>query len=286
MRCIDSELPFEIPSSWEWCRVRNISQSYIGLTYSPSEVSEKGIIVLRSSNIKDGKIDLTDIVRVHKEISDKLQVNVNDIIICARNGSKKLVGKSAIITEKSEPMTFGAFMAICKTQLYRYVYLFLQSDLFFSQLRKVSDTTTINQLTQNNFNSFLVPIPPKKEQDRIIKKYEELLPLVESYGASQEQLDELNVRLFSDLKKSILQEAIQGKLVEQCATDEPASKLLERIREEKKQLVKAGKLKAKDIVHHEMYPRFYFYIYYILLCLYHESWLSLNRNYNTFHLYS
>ena len=151
VRCIDDEIPFEIPSNWAWCRISDISQSYIGLTYSPSDVNDNGTIVLRSSNIKDGKLDLTDIVRVNKVINDKLRVNVNDIIICARNGSRKLVGKSALITEIHEPMTFGAFMAICKTALYKYVYLFLQSDLFFSQLRKVSDTTTINQLTQNNF---------------------------------------------------------------------------------------------------------------------------------------
>ena len=247
VRCIDDEIPFEIPNSWTWCRIRDISQSYIGLTYAPTDVSTQGTIVLRSSNIKDGKLDLSDIVRVNKTINEKLQVNVNDIIICARNGSKKLVGKSAIVKELNEPMTFGAFMAICKTQLYNYIYLFLQSDLFFSQLRKVSDTTTINQLTQNNFNGFLVPIPPYSEQERIIAKYKELLPIVEKYGSVQEELDKLNSTIFDTIKKSILQEAIQGRLVEQAPSEEPAIKLLERIRKEKQALVKQGKLKPKDI---------------------------------------
>ena len=247
VRCIDDEIPFEIPENWAWCRISDISQSYIGLTYSPSDVNDNGTIVLRSSNIKDGKLDLTDIVRVNKVINDKLRVNVNDIIICARNGSRKLVGKSALITEIHEPMTFGAFMAICKTALYKYVYLFLQSDLFFSQLRKVSDTTTINQLTQNNFNGFLLPIPPIKEQERIIAKYQDLLPIVEQYGECQEQLDILNTSLYSDLKKSILHEAIQGRLIEQSEEDEPATELLKRIQQEKQKLVKEGKLKAKDI---------------------------------------
>ena len=247
VRCIDDEIPFEIPENWAWCRISDISQSYIGLTYSPSDVNDNGTIVLRSSNIKDGKLDLTDIVRVNKVINDKLRVNVNDIIICARNGSRKLVGKSALITEIHEPMTFGAFMAICKTALYKYVYLFLQSDLFFSQLRKVSDTTTINQLTQNKFNGFLLPIPPIKEQERIIAKYQDLLPIVEQYGECQEQLDILNTSLYSDLKKSILHEAIQGRLIEQSEEDEPATELLKRIQQEKQKLVKEGKLKAKDI---------------------------------------
>ena len=246
--CIDDEIPFEIPKGWEWCRVREISQSYIGLTYSPSEVSSDGVIVLRSSNIQNGKISLNDIVRVKSSISEKLWVEENDIIICARNGSKKLVGKSAIVEEISEPMTFGAFMTICKTVLYRYVHIFLQSDLFFSQLRNVSGTTTINQLTQNNFNGFLIPIPPKREQERISNKLSDISPLVDKYGDLQCKLDSLNTRINELLKKSILQEAIQGKLVPQDPNDEPASVLLQRIKEEKQRLVKEGKLKKKDIV--------------------------------------
>ena len=248
MVCIDDEIPFEIPSGWEWCRIREISQSYIGLTYSPSEVSSDGVIVLRSSNIQNGKISLNDIVRVKSSISEKLWVEENDIIICARNGSKKLVGKSAIVEEISEPMTFGAFMTICKTFLYRYVHIFLQSDLFFSQLRNVSGTTTINQLTQNNFNEFLIPIPPKREQERISNKLSDISPLVDKYGGLQCKLDSLNTRINELLKKSILQEAIQGKLVPQAPNDEPASVLLQRIKEEKQRLVKEGKLKKKDVV--------------------------------------
>ena len=248
MVCIDDEIPFEIPKGWEWCRVREISQSYIGLTYSPSEVSSDGVIVLRSSNIQNGKISLNDIVRVKSSISEKLWVEENDIIICARNGSKKLVGKSAIVEEISEPMTFGAFMTICKTVLYRYVHVFLQSDLFFSQLRNVSGTTTINQLTQNNFNGFLIPIPPKREQERISNKLSDISPLVDKYGDLQCKLDSLNTRINELLKKSILQEAIQGKLVPQAPNDEPASVLLQRIKEEKQKLVKEGKLKKKDAI--------------------------------------
>ena len=248
VKCIDDEIPFEIPQSWCWTRICNITQSYIGLTYSPSEVSSQGTIVLRSSNIKNGRLDLCDIVRVSKEIPEKLRVAPNDIIICARNGSKRLVGKSAIVDTVNEPMTFGAFMAICKTPLYKYIYQFLQSDLFFSQLRDVSGTTTINQLTQNNFNAFLVPIPPIEEQQRIVERIEETMPIADKYEKSQEALDKLNAEIFDKLKKSVLQEAIQGKLVPQDHNDEPASVLLERIKEEKAKLFKEGKLKKKDLV--------------------------------------
>ncbi|MFU2357673.1 MAG: restriction endonuclease subunit S [Bacteroidales bacterium] len=247
VKCIDEEVPFEIPQGWEWCRIRNISQSYIGLTYSPSEVSSQGTIVLRSSNIQDGRIVFDDIVRVTKNISEKLLVEKNDIIICARNGSAKLVGKSAIVTEITEPMTFGAFMAICKTSLYQYVSIFLQSDLFFSQLRGVSGTTTINQLTQSNFNNFLITIPPLEEQHRIFEKVNDVLPIVEIYGNKQEQLDKLNDNLRENFKKSILQEAIQGKLVPQIAEEGTAQELLKQIKAEKQKLVKEGKLKKSAL---------------------------------------
>ena len=175
-KCLDitEQIPFEIPSNWEWCRVRNVSNSYIGLTYKPTDIDEKGIIVLRSCNIRNGKLALDDIVRVSSSISEKLLLEENDIIICARNGSKRLVGKSALIRNLTEPMTFGAFMAICKTPIYEYMFAYLQSDLFFGQLRDVSNTTTINQLTQNKFNDFLIPIPPVKEQERIAFKISQL----------------------------------------------------------------------------------------------------------------
>ena len=175
-KCLDitEQIPFEIPSNWEWCRVRNVSNSYIGLTYKPTDIDEKGTIVLRSCNIRNGKLALDDIVRVNSSISEKLLIEENDIIICARNGSKRLVGKSALIRKLSEPMTFGAFMAICKTPIYEYMFAYLQSDLFFGQLRDVSNTTTINQLTQNKFNDFLIPIPPIREQERIAFKISQL----------------------------------------------------------------------------------------------------------------
>ena len=246
--CIDDEIPFEIPSGWEWCRIRDISQSYIGLTYKPTDVTQTGTIVLRSSNIQEGQLDLNDIVRVSTPIPDKLWVEENDIVICARNGSKKLVGKSAIVDSLKEPMTFGAFMAICKTPIFRYVYNFLQSELFYAQLRGVSGTTTINQLTQNNFNNFLIPIPPFGEQQRIDERLQIIIPLGYKYSESQEKLDVLNNSLSNSFRKSILQEAIQGRLVPQDDSDEPSSVLLQRIREEKLRLVKEGKLKKKDVL--------------------------------------
>lgn len=179
----EDEKPFEIPKSWEWVRICDISESFIGLTYKPTDVSTNGWIVLRSSNIQEGILDYNDIVKVNVEVSEKLRVRVNDIIICARNGSKKLVGKSALVREVNEPTTFGAFMAICRTQFYEYIAKYLLSPLFFQQLRKDSDTTTINQLTQKNFNRYLVPLPPLAEQHRIVAKIEQLMKEIDKLKA-------------------------------------------------------------------------------------------------------
>ena len=173
------EVPFDIPKGWSWSRIVTISDSYIGLTYKPTDiVNDGGYIVLRSSNIKDGKICLEDIVKVSSSIPDKLKVRKNDIIICARNGSKKLVGKSAIVDLDAPNLTFGAFMAICRTPLFAYVSKFLLTACFFEQLAAVSGTTTINQLTQASFNSFLVPIPPLAEQNRIVAKINEIFAML------------------------------------------------------------------------------------------------------------
>ena len=173
------EVPFDLPKGWSWSRIATISDSYIGLTYKPTDiVNDNGYIVLRSSNIKDGKIDLEDIVRVSTNIPDKLKVRKNDIVICARNGSKKLVGKSAIVELDAPNLTFGAFMAICRTPLFAYVSKFLLTACFFEQLAAVSGTTTINQLTQASFNSFLIPIPPLAEQNRIVAKINEMFAML------------------------------------------------------------------------------------------------------------
>ena len=180
-------------------------------------------------------------------IPEKLLVEKNDIIICARNGSRKLVGKSAIIKELHEPMTFGAFMAICKTPLYKYVSIYLQTPLFFSQLREDNETTTICQLTQSRFNNFLIPIPPFPEQYKICNRMDDLSRVLNLYEETFDKLSTLNDNLRNSIKKSILQEAIQGRLVPQIESEGTAEHLLAEIREEKIRLVKEGKLKKSAL---------------------------------------
>ena len=241
------EIPYDLPLGWEWVRLGNVGLSNIGLTYKPADItqSDSGIPVLRSSNIQNNKIYLQDLVRVTTEIKNQnLFVEIGDILVCARNGSKNLVGKSAIITELKEPMTFGAFMAIFRSQINNWVKIYLDSPLFKKTLESVN-TVTINQITQNNLKNAIIPVPPLAEQKRIVERLEEILPLVDEYGKNEEILSEMNQKLPKQIRQSILQYAVQGKLVEQNPQDEPASELLKRIKAEKDQLIKDGKIKKE-----------------------------------------
>ncbi len=166
IQCIDDELPFDLPDGWEWCNLSMIGTTNIGLTYRPTDIDVNGTMVLRSSNIVNDEINLDDLVRVNTKIRDNQYVQNNDILICARNGSRSLVGKCALVYDLDQPASFGAFMAVYRTCFYKYVLYFLRSNLF----RKVfedGNSTTINQLTQDMLKRAIIPFPPTAEQERI-----------------------------------------------------------------------------------------------------------------------
>lgn len=173
-RCIDEELLFELPNGWEWCNLSMIGTTNIGLTYRPTDIIDDGTIVLRSSNIVNDKIDLDDLVRVKTQIRDNQYVQPNDILICARNGSKALVGKCALIGNMEEPASFGAFMAVYRTDYYKYVLHYLRSNLFRNVFND-SNSTAINQLTQDMLKRAVIPFPPFEEQQRIVDLIDKLL---------------------------------------------------------------------------------------------------------------
>ena len=122
------DIPFNIPDNWEWCNLSMIGSTNIGLTYKPVDIVADGTMVLRSSNIINGKIDLSDLVRVNSTIRENQYIQENDILICARNGSKALVGKCAIYENANEKASFGAFMAVYRSRFFKYVYYFLKVD--------------------------------------------------------------------------------------------------------------------------------------------------------------
>lgn len=216
--------PFEIPDSWEWVKLDEIATSNIGLTYSPKDIVEDGVPVYRSNNIKDNKICLDEIVSVSCHILDKQYLHNGDLLICARNGSRRLVGKNTIIENLEHPTSFGAFMAVCRSCYNPWIKLLLDSAYFNSYLDE-SNSTAINQITQKMLLNFVLPFPPQKEQSRIIAAFSSTECIIDSVEQRESEL-KTNI---TNLKSKILDLAMQGKLVPQDPTDEPAADMLMRI---------------------------------------------------------
>lgn len=222
--CDKPHYPYELPKGWCWTTLGDIAESNIGLTYKPSDICLDGIPVYRSNNIKNGHIDLSDVVRVNTKILEKQFLNEGDLLICARNGSRRLVGKNAIISQLDEPAAFGAFMAVCRSSYNPWICLVLNTT-YFDRYLDDSNSATINQVTQSMLLAFPVPFPPKNEQDRIINEVAQLESVVANIN---DNIDCLNT-VIKQTKSKILNLAIHGKLVPQDPTDEPAYELLKRI---------------------------------------------------------
>ena len=237
------EIPFEIPTNWSWCRLSDIGYTNIGLTYHPQDIVKDGIIVIRSSNIINGETDYTDLVKVNCPIRKNQYLNRNDIVICVRNGSKALVGKCAIFKETSRKVAFGAFMAIFRTPCYRYVYHYLNTQLFRRYFNS-DDTKQINQITQKILKNALIPLPPQNEQNRIVDKIEEIFSVLDTIDEYQSQY------LFNveTLRNKLFDAAIQGKLSEQRLEDGTAEELYTKLQAEKTVLMQEGKAKKEKVL--------------------------------------
>ena len=168
LHCLDDQLPFELPDGWEWCNLSMIGTTNIGITYRPTDIELGGIMVLRSCNIVNDQVDLSGLVRVKTTVRENQFAQKNDILICARNGSRSLVGKCALIPDLREPASFGAFMAIYRTEYFEFIVHYLRSS-FFRSVFDDSNSTAINQLTQDMLKRAIVPLPPLSEQRRIVE---------------------------------------------------------------------------------------------------------------------
>ncbi len=166
-----------IPNSWKWVKLSDIALSNIGLTYKTSDKTSDGVIVLRSSNIQNGKMDYNDIVKINMAIPENKMCDIGDIVMCVRNGSKSLIGKVAVIDKPN--MSFGAFMSIIKSRCNQFLYYFFTSNIFKKQMHINSSTETINQITQDMLFNCVIPLPPIEEQQRIVERLDALLPLCE-----------------------------------------------------------------------------------------------------------
>ena len=150
--------PRSNPKGWKIKKLPDIASYSIGLTYKPEQLCEDGTIVLRSGNIQEGEIDLQDLVRVNAPIRDNLWVKEGDILMCSRNGSASLVGKVAQIKSIVEPMTYGAFMTIIRSEYSDYLYMYFQSGDFRDQISS-GKSSTMNQITQKMLDKIEIPIP-------------------------------------------------------------------------------------------------------------------------------
>ena len=165
--------PIENEKGWEVKKLGEVATSQIGLTYKPEHVSdnEDGVVVLRSGNIQDNEIDLDDIVRVNCPVKEQKYVQKNDILMCSRNGSHRLVGKVAMIPELKERMTYGAFMTIIRSEYQFYLFEFFKTPCFRMQLSD-AQTSTINQITVRMLNEIKLSIPPIAMEHSFASKIE------------------------------------------------------------------------------------------------------------------
>ena len=253
VRCIDDEIPFDIPDTWEWVRIKSIFFTTSGGTPikgHPEYYANGTIPWVKSGELCDKYLYNAETFITEEALKhSSAKYFPVDTVAVAMYGAT--IGKTSIFKEK-----LTTNQAICGIFpngyiVPEYLYYFIQE--------KTHDYLSIAfgsgqpNISQEKIKDTIIPIPPQSEQYRIVEVLNLLIPKIEEYNTAQSQLNTLNSEIKSILKKSILQEAIQGRLVEQCEADEPASKLLERIQEEKKQLVKQGKLKAKDLTNSHIF---------------------------------
>ena len=248
VKCIDEEVPFEIPQGWEWERWGNISQS-IQYGYNAPALEHGAIKMVRISDIQENCVlwDNVPYCQIEENDIDTYLLKVNDMLFARTGGT---VGKSFLVEEVPERAIYAGYLIRTRYSSLlnpRYMKLFMESQLYWEQLKNGTIATAQPNCNGKTLAKMLLPIPPTKEQNRIVGKLTQLSSFLNNYTLCQERLNLLNEEIKEQLKKSILQEAIQGKLVPQIAEEGTAQELLEQIKAEKQKLVKEGKLKKSAL---------------------------------------
>ena len=250
----DDEIPFEIPDSWKWGRLNDIVIKTIKRGKSPTYIAKSNTLVFaQKCNTKAGRIDLSlaqflDESKLEKYPAEEFMQSGDIVINSTGNGT---LGRVGIYTSNDNPdgrpVVPDSHVTVIRVN--RDIDdLFVYYGLKYYQpfMEKLgSGSTNQTELPASIVQKILFPIPPLSEQKRIVAKIEELLPLVERYGEAWKQLEEFNQKFPDDMKKSILQQAIQGKLVEQRPEEGTGEELYQQIQAEKQKLIKAGKLKKE-----------------------------------------
>ncbi len=245
VRCIEDELPFEIPDSWEWKSWGDISFKIKYGFNAPAKQSGT-IKMVRISDIQNNAVnwDTVPYCAIDDSLINDYLLNDNDILFARTGGT---VGKSFLVNNINEKAIYAGYLIRTvfdhKNLNPKYLKYFMESELYWNQLKNGTIATAQPNCNGQTLSKMKLPIPPLEEQNRIILKLQKLEPLIQKYQKIEEQLYELNSSIKEHLKKSILQYAIEGKLVPQDPNDEPASILLERIQKEKQKLISEGKIK-------------------------------------------
>ena len=245
VRCIEDELPFEIPDSWEWKSWGDISFKIQYGFNAPAKQSGT-IKMVRISDIQNNAVnwDTVPYCAIDDSLINDYLLNDNDILFARTGGT---VGKSFLVNNINEKAIYAGYLIRTvfdhKNLNPKYLKYFMESELYWNQLKNGTIATAQPNCNGQTLSKMKLPIPPLEEQNRIILKLQKLEPLIQKYQKVEEQLYELNSSIKEHLKKSILQYAIEGKLVPQDPNDEPASILLERIQKEKQKLISEGKIK-------------------------------------------
>ena len=248
VKCIDEEIPFDVPNGWEWERWGNISQS-IQYGYNAPALEHGAIKMVRISDIQENCVlwDNVPYCQIEENDIDTYLLKVNDILFARTGGT---VGKSFLVEEVPERAIYAGYLIRTRYSSLlnpRYMKLFMESQLYWEQLKNGTIATAQPNCNGKTLAKMLLPIPPTKEQDRIVEKLTQLSSFLDNYGLCQNRLNLLNKEIKEQFKKSILQEAIQGKLVPQLTEEGTAQDLLEQIKIEKLNLVKVGKLKKSAL---------------------------------------
>ena len=244
VKCIDEEIPFEIPQGWEWERWGNISQS-IQYGYNAPALENGDIRMVRISDIQDNKVlwENVPFCLINTSEIETYLLKVNDILFARTGGT---VGKSFLVEEVPVKAIYAGYLIRTRYSSLLcpyYMKAFMESQLYWEQLKNGTIATAQPNCNGKTLAKMLLPIPPINEQERIVEKLRNISLLIERYRKSQDSLNQLNEQVKEQLKKSILQEAIQGKLVPQISEEGTSQELLEQIKQEKQKLVKEGKLK-------------------------------------------
>lgn len=240
----EEEISFDIPESWKWIRLGEIASVNGGFAFKSTNYTTDGVRVIRISDFNESGFVNDNIVRhLYDESLSQYVLDVNNILLCMTGGT---VGKSLFVTYIDEMMVVNQRVATIKveTVLPEYVYQVILAPITQKVIQHSKNSTNDN-ISMDTIKDFLIPLPPLAEQKRIVAKIEELLPLIDRYEQAWSKLEKFNKRFPVDMQKSILQTAIQGKLVPQLPEEGTGEELFQQIQAEKQALIKAGKIKKE-----------------------------------------